>query len=75
MIVQRRIQQMKIFYREYRMELENGGISMRGLLKQSKSVSRNMLEGIANSEPIRRKLLLSQTVPEFYDVLENIYFS
>jgi hypothetical protein len=31
-----------------------------------------MLDGIENSEPIRRKLLLSQTVPEFYDVLDTI---
>ncbi len=69
---QRRLVKMKEFFREYRAELEQGGISMRGLLKQSKSVSRHMLDGIENSEPIRRKLLLSQTVPEFYDVLDTI---
>ena len=69
---QRRIKKMKEFFAEYRAELEQGGISMRGLLKQSKSVSRNMLEGIENGEVMRRKLLLSQTVPEFYDALETI---
>ncbi len=69
---ERRLRKMKEFFAEYRAELELGGISMRGLLKQSKSVSRNMLEGIENGEPIRRKLLLSQTVPEFYAVLDTL---
>lgn len=69
---QRRIKKMKEFFQEYRSELEIGGISMRGLLKQSKSVSRNMLDGIENGETLRRSLLLSQTVPEFYEALERI---
>ncbi len=69
---ERRIKKMKEFFREYRAELESGNISMRGLLKQSKSVSRNMLEGIENGEIMRRKLLLSQTVPEFYSALDTL---
>lgn len=69
---QRRITKMKEFFREYRAELELGGISTRGLLKQSKSVTRNMLDGIQGSEVMRRKLLLSQTVPEFYENLETL---
>lgn len=69
---QRRIKKMKEFYAEYRAELEHNGISTRGLLKQSKSVSRNMLEGIENGEVLRRKLLLSQTVPEFYEALASL---
>lgn len=68
---QRRKEKMKEFFREYRAELESSGISMRGLLSQSKSVSRFMLQGMENGELIRRKLLLSQTVPEFYEVLES----
>lgn len=68
---QRRIMMMKEFFREYRAELEKNGISVRGLLKQSKSVSRNLLDGIENGEQMRRGLLLSQTVPEFYSVLET----
>lgn len=69
---QRRIRKMKEFFAEYRAELEHCEISMRGLLKQSKSVSRNMLEGIENGEAMRRTLLLSQTVPEFYEALDRI---
>jgi tRNA-dihydrouridine synthase len=69
---QRRITKMKEFFAEYRAELEQGGISMRGLLKQSKSVSRNMLEGIEDGANARRTLLLSQTVPEFFEALDRI---
>jgi tRNA-dihydrouridine synthase len=69
---ERRITKLKEFLREYREELEHNGISMRGLIKQSKSVSRNLLDGIANGEVMRRKLLLSQTVPEFYANLETL---
>jgi tRNA-dihydrouridine synthase len=63
---------MKHFFSDYRTLLENENISVRGLLKQSKSVSRFMLDGIEGSEPIRRRLMLSQTVPEFYAVIENL---
>lgn len=59
------------FFSEYREQLESENISDRGLLKQSKSVSRFMLDGIQDSEVIRRKLLLSQTAPEFYSIIEN----
>ena len=59
------------FFSEYRAQLESENISDRGLLKQSKSVSRFMLDGIQDSEVIRRKLLLSQTAPEFYSIIEN----
>ncbi|MFL5785101.1 MAG: tRNA dihydrouridine synthase [Bacteriovoracaceae bacterium] len=69
---EKRIARMKEFFREYREELEKNGISVRGLLKQSKSVSRNLLDGIQNGEVMRRKLLLAQTVPEFYDHLESL---
>ena len=67
-----RIQKIKYFFTEYRTLLENENISMRGLLKQSKSVSRFMLEGMENGEAHRRKLILSQTVPEFFSILENL---
>lgn len=63
---------IKHFFYEYRTLLENENISVRGLLKQSKSVSRFMLEGIEGSEPLRRQLILSQTVPEFYSIIENL---
>lgn len=63
---------IKKFFAEYRAELEAENISVRGLLKQSKSVSRFMLEGIEGSETTRRQLLLSQTVPEFYSVIESL---
>lgn len=67
-----RLQKMKVFFVDYRANLEASGITVRGLLKQSKSVSRFMLDGIDGGDFIKRKLLLSQTVPEFYSVLETI---
>ncbi|WPU66043.1 tRNA dihydrouridine synthase [Peredibacter starrii] len=63
---------IKHFFHEYRTLLESENISVRGLLKQSKSVSRFMLEGIEGAEPLRRSLMLSQTVPEFYSIIENL---
>ena len=67
-----RFDKIQTFFSEYKMQLEKENISDRGLLKQSKSVSRYMLEGIENSELIRRKLLLSQTAPDFYSIIENL---
>ena len=63
---------IKEFLSEYRALLESENISERGLLKQSKSVTRFMLEGIEGSEVQRRSLLLSQTVPDFYSVIESL---
>ncbi|MCM2351210.1 MAG: tRNA-dihydrouridine synthase family protein [Bacteriovoracaceae bacterium] len=65
-------QKIKNFFADYRELLESENISVRGLLKQSKSVSRFMLDGIEGSEPLRRKLMLSQTVPEFYSLIEGL---
>lgn len=70
---QEKFVRIKEFFREYRSALEAEGISVRGLLKQSKSVSRFMLNGVADGETLRRKLLLSQTVPEFFDALEMLH--
>jgi tRNA-dihydrouridine synthase B len=69
---QDRFLKIKNFFAEYRTQLEVENISDRGLLKQSKSVSRYMLDGIENSEPIRRSLLLSQTAPDFYSIIEKL---
>jgi tRNA-dihydrouridine synthase len=68
----RRIEKIKTFFREYRAELETETVSDRGLLKQSKSVVRFMTDGLENGEQIRRSLLLSQTTPEFYAIVENL---
>lgn len=67
-----RLTKIKTFFTEYRAELESETISMRGLLKQSKSVSRYMLDGVEDGEIIRRKLLLSQTPPEFFAILDSL---
>ncbi|MBA2403159.1 MAG: tRNA-dihydrouridine synthase family protein [Bdellovibrionales bacterium] len=67
-----RFRKIQKFFFEYRSELESENITDRGLLKQSKSVSRFMLDGIQNSEIIRRKLLLSQTAPDFYSIIESL---
>ena len=67
-----RFEKMKIFFREYRSQLEAENVSMRGLLKQSKSVSRFMVDGLTEGEIIRRKLILSQTAPEFFEIIESL---
>jgi tRNA-dihydrouridine synthase B len=67
-----RFNKMKHFFSEYRAALEAENTSMRGLLKQSKSVSRFMLDGVEGSEQLRRKLILSQTVPEFYSIISDL---
>lgn len=65
-------QKIKEFFSDYRATLEAENITVRGLLKQSKSVSRFMLDGIEGTEMTRRSLMLSQTVPEFYSIIENL---
>jgi tRNA-dihydrouridine synthase len=69
---EQKCERIKTFFTEYRALLEAENISVRGLLKQSKSVSRFMFEGIDNGEQIRRKLLLSQTVPDFFEVIQSL---
>lgn len=69
---ERRVLKIKEFFNEYRTELESESVTIRGLLKQSKSVSRFMLEGMQGGEQIRRKLILSQTAPEFFAVLDSL---
>jgi tRNA-dihydrouridine synthase B len=63
---------IKSFFKTYRENLLNEGISERGLLKQSKSVSRYMLSKTKDGEQLRRKLILSQTSNEFFQILDNI---
>ena len=67
-----RSKKIKLFFKEYRKQLEEENISERGLLKQSKSVSRYMFEGIENGEHLRRQLLLSQTISEIFSVIEKL---
>lgn len=67
-----RCRKIKEFFTHYRAELEAESISPRGLIKQSKSVSRFMLEGVEDGEIIRRRLLLSQTPAEFYQVIDSL---
>lgn len=70
--IQESIKNIKTFLYEYRAMLEAENVTVRGLLKQSKSITRFMLENIPNSEQLRRKLVLSQTVPEFYEVIDSL---
>lgn len=69
-----RVQKIKEFFAEYKTALESDNITVRGLLKQSKSVSRFMMEGLPDSDMLRRRLTMSQTVPEFYSNLEALNF-
>jgi len=66
-----RLKQMSVFFNHYKQELEKYSISERGLLKQSKSVSRFMLSPVPNGEVIRRKLMLAQTSKEFYEIINH----
>lgn len=65
-------ERIRTFFGEYRATLEAENITMRGLLKQSKSVARFMFDGVQNGEELRRKLMLSQTVPEFFDTIDKL---
>ena len=67
-----RVKKILEFFNEYRTALESDNITARGLLKQSKSVSRFMMEGLPESDVLRRRLTMSQTVPEFYDHLDDL---
>lgn len=66
------IERIQEFFKEYKDQLEAENISPRGLLKQSKSVARFMMDGLPNGEDIRRQLMLSQTAPEFYSVIHKL---
>jgi tRNA-dihydrouridine synthase len=62
---------IKTFLNEYKKILMAENITERGLLKQSKSVTRFMLDGLRDSEKLRRKLILSQSVSEFYSIIDQ----
>jgi len=66
------LKSMRQFLAEYRTNLEAENISPRGLLKQNKSVTRFMLEGLSESESMRRKLILSQSPEEFYSAIDSL---
>ena len=63
---------IKTFLGEYKETLLLEKITERGLLKQSKSVTRFMVEGLPDSESLRRKLILSQSVSEFYSIIDQL---
>jgi tRNA-dihydrouridine synthase len=69
---ERTFRNIKTFLGEYKKTLIAENISERGLLKQSKSVTRFMVEGLADSENLRRRLILSQSVAEFYSVIDQL---
>lgn len=69
---ERRTDRIKEFYGEYKSALEKEDVTLRGLLKQSKSMARFMFDGIENGEQIRRSLMLTQTAPEFYQIIESL---
>ena len=64
--------EIKHFLKNYRQHLEHENVTPRGLLKQSKSVTRFMLDGLGETNEIRRKLVLSQTVSEFYSIIDGL---
>lgn len=66
------LKKVKDFLLEYQSALEEVNVSPRGILKQSKSISRFMFDDVPAGEVIRRKLLLSQTVPNFFEVVKSL---
>lgn len=69
---EKRTTRIKDFFLEYKTALEEENITDRGLLKQSKSLSRFMFDDLENGDQIRRSLMLTQTAPEFYSILESL---
>lgn len=67
-----RIGNIKLFFNEYRTQLEAAAVSPRGILKQSKSLSRYMFDDLAEGERLRRSLLLTQTIPEFFAIIDQL---
>ena len=67
-----RVDRLKTFMFEYRAILESEKITERGLLKQSKSVTRFIADGIEGFEGIRRQLVLCQSVSDFYSIIEEL---
>lgn len=67
-----RFVRIKDFFNEYRFQLETEDVTLRGLLKQSKSVCRFMFDGVENGDLIRRSLMLTQTAPEFYSIIDSL---
>jgi tRNA-dihydrouridine synthase B len=65
------IQRMKVFLNEYRLRLEVGKITERGLLKQGKSITRFMLDDLDLGEQMRRRLVLSKSVHEFFSIVDE----
>lgn len=63
---------IKNFMSEYRDSLLAEKISDRGLLKRSKSVTRFMVDALEDSENLRRKLVMSQSISEFYSVIDQL---
>lgn len=62
---------IKYFFTEYRKMLEESGVTPKGLMKQSKSMARFMLDTPATAD-LRRSLLLSPTTEDFFKVIEQI---
>lgn len=69
---QETFERIQHFMKEYRELLMECGITERGLLKQSKSVTRFMLTDIPGAEELRRSLMLSQTSEDFYSIIERL---
>jgi tRNA-dihydrouridine synthase C len=65
-------ERIREFFGEYRATLEAENVTPRGVLKQSKSVARFMVDDFEDGALLRRKLMLSQSVSEFYDVIFNL---
>jgi tRNA-dihydrouridine synthase B len=68
------LERIKTFFQQYRSSLEAEGISQRGLLKQSKSVSRFMFDEIPSGQEIKRKLMLTQATEDFFKIIEDLSF-
>src|SRR5690606_30628452 len=65
-----RPEKIKYFFNEYKKMLEETGVTPKGLMKQSKSMARFMLDTPATAHQ-RRALLLSQNAEDFFNIIKT----
>lgn len=66
-----RLKKIKHFFTEFKLMLEENNLTPKGVMKQSKSLARYMMD-TPNTAALRRQLLLSPTAKDFFAVIESL---
>ena len=66
-----RLKKIKHFFTEFKLMLEENNLTAKGVMKQSKSLARYMLD-TPNTAGLRRQLLLSPTEKDFFSVINSL---